>query len=130
MVDPIADMLCRMRNGLLAKHKTVDIPRSRLKLAIVQLFQREGFVQGYKSLEDGRQGIIRILLKYNAQNRSIISGLKRASTPGLRVYAGKAAIPRVLSGAGIAIISTSQGVLCDREARARGIGGEVLCYIW
>lgn len=130
MTDPIADMLCRIRNALMVRRRSVDIPRSGLKLALTHLFYREGFIHGFKSIEDGRQGIIRIFLKYDTQNRSAMSGLQRVSTPGLRVYAGKAKLPRVLSGSGMAIISTSRGVLTDREARTKRVGGEILCYVW
>ena len=130
MTDPIADMLTRIRNANMARHSTVDIPASKLKRSIVEILKQEGFIKDYEYIEDQKQGIIRIHLKYGKGAERIITGLKRISKPGLRVYAGKDELPTVLGGLGVAIISTSRGVMTDREARKMGHGGEVLCYIW
>lgn len=130
MTDPIADMLTRIRNANTALHSTVEVPASKIKTAIAQILHEEGFINGYEVIDDNKQGIIRIKLRYNDGKRRVITGLKRISKPGLRVYAKKEEIPRVLGGLGVAIISTSQGVMVDKKARAAGLGGEVLCYIW
>lgn len=130
VTDPIADMLTRIRNALVVKHDTVEVPASNMKKAIADILTEEGFIKGYTVIEDGVQGVIRINLKYSHNNERAISGLKRISKPGLRVYANKDEIPKVLGGLGIAIISTSKGVITDKKARKEGIGGEVLCYVW
>ena len=131
MSDPIADMLTRIRNANTAKHDMVDIPASKMKVAIARILQDEGYVKEFDLIDSGNFKTIRILLKYGAdRNERIISGLKRISKPGLRVYAGKDELPRVLGGLGIAIISTNQGVVTDRKARELKVGGEVLAYVW
>ena len=131
MSDPIADMLTRIRNANTAKHDTVDVPSSKMKLAIAQILQDEGYIRKYELVDDGAFKSIHIVLKYGAdKNEKIITGIKRISKPGLRVYAGKDELPRVLGGLGIAIISTNQGVITDREARKQGVGGEVLAFVW
>ena len=128
--DPIADMLTRIRNANSAKHKTVDIPASKMKTAIAEILFREGYIKAFELINDENQGIIRITLKYDEKGIRVIDGIKRISKPGLRVYANKEDLPKVLNGLGIAIISTSQGLKTDKEAREAGIGGEVLAYIW
>ena len=129
--DPIADMLTRIRNANTAKHDTVDVPSSKMKLSIAQILLDEGFIKKYDIIEDGSFKTIRITLKYGAdKNEKIISGLQRISKPGLRVYASKEDLPKVLGGLGIAIISTNQGVITDKKARELKVGGEVLCFIW
>ena len=131
MSDPIADMLTRIRNANIAKHDTVDVPSSKMKLAIADILLEEGYIKKYDLIDEGNFKTIRITLKYGAdRNDKIISGLKRISKPGLRIYAGKDELPRVLGGLGIAIISTNQGVITDKEARKLGVGGEVLAFIW
>lgn len=130
MTDPIADMLTRIRNGNNAKHETVDIPASNMKKAIANILLEEGFIKGFDVIEDGKQGILRIQLKYGKDNEKIISGIKRISKPGLRVYVKSDEIPRVLGGLGIAVLSTSKGIITDKVARKEGVGGEVICYIW
>ena len=131
MSDPIADMLTRIRNANTAKHDTVDVPSSRMKLAIAQILQDEGYIRKYEVIDDGAFKSIHITLKYGAdKTEKIITGIKRISKPGLRVYAGKDELPRVLGGLGIAIISTNQGVITDKEARKQGVGGEVLAFVW
>ena len=130
ITDVIADMLTRIRNASSAKHETVDIPASGTKKAIADILCEEGYVAGYQIIEDGKQGIIRITLKYAANKKKVISGLKRLSKPGLRIYASKEDLPRVLRGLGIAIISTSKGIMTDKKARQNNVGGEVLAYIW
>lgn len=130
MTDPIADMLTRIRNALVVKHEVIQVPASNIKKAIANILAEEGFIKGYTVVDDGLQGVIKITLKYAQNNERVISGLKRISKPGLRVYANKDEIPKVLGGLGIAIISTSKGVLSDKQARKEGVGGEVLCYIW
>lgn len=131
MSDPIADMLTRIRNANTAKHDTVDVPSSKMKLAIADILVKEGYIAKYDIVEDGNFKNIRITLKYGAdKNEKIISGLKRISKPGLRVYAGKDELPRVLGGLGIAILSTNQGVITDKEARKLQVGGEVLAFVW
>ena len=131
MSDPIADMLTRIRNANTAKHDTVDVPASKMKNSIAEILYTEGYIEKYEIIEDGNFKTIRITLKYGKdKNEKIITGLKRISKPGLRVYAGKEDIPRVLGGLGIAILSTNQGVVTDKEARKLAVGGEVLAYVW
>ncbi len=130
ITDPIADMLTRIRNANSAKHETVDIPASNMKKAIAQILNDEGYIKSYQIIEDGKQGVIRIALKYGPAKERVISGLKRVSKPGLRIYAGAEELPRVLKGLGIAIISTSKGVMTDKAARKENIGGEVLAFVW
>lgn len=130
ITDPIADMLTRIRNANSAKHDTVDIPASNMKKAIADILLEEGYVKSFQIINDGAQGIIRITLKYNAGKEKVISGLRRVSKPGLRVYAGAEELPSVLRGLGIAIISTSKGVMTDKKARTEHIGGEVLAFVW
>lgn len=129
--DPIADMLTRIRNANTAKHDTVDIPASKIKVAIADILVREGYIAKYDIIEDGIFKIIRVTLKYGAdKNEKIITGLKRISKPGLRVYAGKDNLPKVLGGLGVAILSTNQGIITDKEARKLQVGGEVLAFVW
>ena len=130
ITDPIADMLTRIRNAGAARHATVDVPASKMKKAIAQILLDEGYIKAYEIVEDGVQGTIKITLKYTANREKAISGLRRVSKPGLRVYAGADELPRVLKGLGIAIISTSKGVMTDKQARAAHIGGEVLAFVW
>ena len=131
MTDPIADMLTRIRNANTAKHDTVDVPSSKMKLAIAKILLDEGYIKSYELVENGKFNDIRITLKYGAsKNEKIISGLQRISKPGLRVYANKEELPKVLGGLGVAIISTNKGVITDNEARKLGVGGEVLCFVW
>ena len=130
ITDPVADMLTRIRNANTAKHESVDVPASNLKKAIAKILLDEGYIKSYEVVEDGTQGVIRIQLKYLAGKEKVISGLRRVSKPGLRVYAGADELPRVLKGLGIAIISTSQGVMTDKAARANHVGGEVLAFVW
>ena len=129
ITDPIADMLTRIRNANAAKHTTVDVPASNMKKAIAQILLEEGYIKNFQLIDDGTQGIIRITLKYNG-NEKALSGLRRVSKPGLRVYAGADELPRVLHGLGIAIVATSKGVMTDKAARAAHVGGEVLAFIW
>ena len=128
--DPIADMLTRKRNANSAKHKTVDVPASKMKTAIAEILFREGYIKSFEVISNENQGIIRITLKYDEKGTRVIDGIKRISKPGLRVYAGKEELPKVLNGLGIAIISTSKGLKTDKEAREAGMGGEVLAYVW
>ena len=130
MTDPIADMLTRIRNANMVQHEKLEVPASSMKKAIADILKREGYVRDYEFIEDSKQGILRIYLKYGPNNEKVITGFKRISKPGLRVYAKADEIPRVLNGLGTAIISTSKGVLSDKEARAQAVGGEVLAYIW
>ncbi|MHC0039192.1 30S ribosomal protein S8 [Pseudoneobacillus sp. C159] len=130
MTDPIADMLTRIRNANMVRHEKLEVPASNIKKQIAEILKREGFVRDVEYIEDNKQGIIRIFLKYGANNERVITGLKRISKPGLRVYAKSNEVPRVLNGLGIALLSTSQGVLTDKEARAKQAGGEVLAYVW
>ncbi|NLA87739.1 MAG: 30S ribosomal protein S8 [Clostridiales bacterium] len=130
ITDPVADMLTRIRNANSAKHDSVDIPASNLKKSIADILQEEGYIKNYQIISDGKQGIIRVNLKYNAGKEKVISGLRRVSKPGLRVYAGADELPRVLRGLGIAIISTSKGIMTDRRARETHVGGEVLAFVW
>ncbi len=130
MTDPIADMLTRMRNTLLIRTEKVDIPASRMKVELAKILKEEGFIKSYKIIKDKKQGMLRVTLKYTTDNSPVISGLKRISKPGRRVYAGKDDVPKVMDGVGIAILTTSVGVLSDKSCRREGVGGEVLCYVW
>jgi small subunit ribosomal protein S8 len=130
ITDPIADMLTRIRNAAAAKHDKVDVPASNMKKAIAEILFEEGYIKNYQLIDNSTQGIIRITLKYGANKSKIINGLKRISKPGLRVYAGCEELPKVLKGLGIAIISTSKGVMTDKKARAENVGGEILAYVW
>ena len=130
ITDPIADMLTRIRNANSAKHETVDVPVSNMKKAIADILLEEGYIKSYEIIDDGKQGMIHITLKYGANKEKVISGLQRVSKPGLRVYAGREELPRVLKGLGIAIVSTSKGIMTDKKARAERIGGEVLAFVW
>lgn len=130
ITDPIADLLTRIRNANTSKHDSVDVPASNMKKAIVEILNDEGYIKSYQIIEDGKQGVIRITLKYGPKNEKVISGLKRVSKPGLRIYAGADELPRVLKGLGIAIISTSKGIMTDKKAREEHIGGEVLAFVW
>ncbi len=130
MTDPIADYLTRIRNALKARHTKVDIPRSKMKEEISRILLEYRYIQNYINIDDGKQGMIRIYLKYDEDDKSVISALKKISKPGLRKYVKSSEIPRVLNNLGIAILSTSRGIVTDREARKFGVGGEVLCYIW
>ena len=129
--DPIADMLTRIRNASSSKHKTVDIPSSNMKLAIAKILLEEGYIKSFEEIkETNNQGVIRVTLKYSEKGKKVIDGLKRISKPGLRVYASKDELPKVLNGLGIALISTSKGIMTDKQAREAGLGGEVLAYVW
>ncbi|TMN22392.1 30S ribosomal protein S8 [Lentibacillus cibarius] len=130
MTDPIADMLTRVRNANMVRHEKLELPASKIKQEIADILKREGFVRDYEFVEDNKQGILRIFLKYGAKDERVITGLKRISKPGLRVYAKADEVPRVLNGLGVAIVSTSNGVLTDKEARTQAVGGEVLAYVW
>ena len=130
ITDPIADMLTRIRNANSAKHDTVDVPASNMKKAIAQILLEEGYIKNFQLIDDGTQGVIRITLKYGAGKEKVISGLRRVSKPGLRVYAGADELPKVLRGLGIAIVSTSKGVMTDKKARQAHVGGEVLAFVW
>jgi small subunit ribosomal protein S8 len=129
MTDPIADMLTRIRNATIVRDKVVEIPSSKIKIELAKIFKEEGYIQDCEFIEAGKQGTIRVYLKYNGKE-NVITGLKRISKPGLRIYAQKEEIPKVLGGLGIAVLSTSQGIMTDRKARQAGVGGEVLCYVW
>ena len=130
ITDPVADMLTRVRNANNAKHETVDVPASNLKKAIAQILLDEGYIKSYTVVDNGNQGVIHITLKYLAKKQQVITGLRRVSKPGLRVYAGAEELPKVLKGLGIAIVSTSKGVMTDKKARENHIGGEVLAFVW
>ncbi|MDK8276360.1 MAG: 30S ribosomal protein S8 [Peptoniphilus duerdenii] len=130
MTDPIADMLTRIRNSNNAKHKTVDVPASNIKKEIAQILLDEGYIKSFDFIEDNKQGMLKVELKYTQDGDRVISGLKRISKPGLRVYANSAELPKVLGGLGIAIISTSKGIITDKTARELNVGGEVICYVW
>ena len=130
ITDPIADMLTRIRNASQANFKTVDIPASNMKRDIAEILFNEGYIKAYEEIKNDNQGIIRVSLKYTEKGKKVISGLKRISKPGLRIYASKEELPKVLNGLGIALISTSKGVMTDKKARELGVGGEVLAYIW
>ena len=128
--DVIADMLTRIRNANNAKHETVDVPASNLKKSIAQILSDEGYIRGYQVVEDGKQGIIRITLKYTANKQKVIQGLRRVSKPGLRIYSNCEDMPKVMNGLGIAIVSTSKGVMTDKKARQANVGGEILAFVW
>ena len=130
ITDPVADMLTRIRNANTAKHESVDVPASNLKKAIAKILLDEGYIKSYEVVEDGTQGVIRITLKYNAGKEKVISGLRRVSKPGLRIYTNCEDMPKVMKGLGTAIISTSKGIMTDKAARAAHVGGEVLAYVW
>ena len=130
ITDPIADMLTRIRNANSAKHDTVDIPASNMKKAIAQILVDEGYIKNYKLIEDGKQGVIRVTLKYVEGKSQVITGLRRVSKPGLRIYSNVEEMPKVMKGLGVAIVSTSKGIMTDREARKQNVGGEVLAFIW
>lgn len=130
MTDPLADMLTRIRNASAVKHESVDVPASNVKKEIAKLMLEEGFIKSFDVIEDGKQGLIRIQLKYGKNEEKVITGIKRISKPGLRVYANKDDVPRVLGGLGVAIISTSKGLVTDKQARKAGVGGEVIAYVW
>ena len=130
ITDSIADMLTRIRNAGAAKHETVDVPASKMKKAIAQILLDEGYIKSFQLIEDGKQGIIRIVLKYGENKPSVISGLRRVSKPGLRIYTNCEDMPKVMKGLGIAIVSTSKGVMTDKQARKENVGGEVLAFVW
>ncbi len=130
MTDPIADMLTRIRNANTVRHEKLELPASKVKKEIAEILKGEGFIRDYEYIEDNKQGVIRIFLKYSSNNERVITGLKRISKPGLRVYAKASELPRVLGGLGIALVSTSKGVMTDKDARSQQVGGEVLAYVW
>ena len=130
MTDPIADMLTRIRNVNTVGHETVEIPASKIKKSIAEILLEEGYISGFDVIDDNKQGIIRVQMKYGANKEKVISGIKKISKPGLKVYAKANEVPKVLGGLGIAIISTSKGVISDKKARSLGVGGEVICYVW
>ena len=130
MTDPIADMLTRVRNANTVRHENVEVPASNIKKELARILLEEGFIKGYDVIEDGKQGLIRLQLKYGKNGEKVITGIKRISKPGMRVYADNHSVPKVLNGLGISIISTSKGILTDKQARELGIGGEVICYVW
>ena len=130
MTDPIADMLTRVSNANTVRHENVDVPASNIKKELARILLEEGFIKGYDVIEDGKQGLIRLQLKYGKNGEKVITGIKRISKPGMRVYADNHSVPKVLNGLGISIISTSKGILTDKQARELGIGGEVICYVW
>ena len=130
MTDQIADMLTRVRNANTVRHENVDVPASNIKKELARILLEEGFIKGYDVIEDGKQGLIRLQLKYGKNGEKVITGIKRISKPGMRVYADNHSVPKVLNGLGISIISTSKGILTDKQARELGIGGEVICYVW
>jgi small subunit ribosomal protein S8 len=130
LTDPIADMLTRMRNAILIKNEKVDIPASKLKVEIAKILKEEGFIKSYKIIKDRKQGVLKVTLKYTSENEPLITGLKRISKPGRRAYVGKDAVPKVMDGVGISVLTTSRGIMSDRTCRREGVGGEVLCYIW
>ncbi len=130
MTDPVADMLTRIRNANTVQHDQLEVPASKEKLALADILKREGFIRDYEYRQDNKQGIIKLYLKYGSDKERVITGLKRISKPGLRVYVRKDELPKVLGGLGIAIVSTSKGLMTDKDARKQGVGGEVLCYIW
>lgn len=130
MTDPIADMLTRIRNANTVRHEQLEVPASNMKKAILGLLKNEGFINDFEYIDDGKQGMLRVRLKYGPNREKVITGIKRISKPGLRVYAKRSEMPRVLGGLGLAIISTSQGIMTDKQARKAGLGGEVVCYVW
>ena len=130
MTDPIADMLTRIRNANTVGHETVEIPASTMKKAIAEILKEEGYITDFEVIDDNKQGIIKVTMKYGANKERVISGIKKISKPGLKVYAKAGEVPKVLGGLGIAIVSTSKGIVSDKEARKLGVGGEVICYVW
>jgi small subunit ribosomal protein S8 len=130
LTDPLADMLTRIRNALLVKKKEVDMPSSRMKVEVAKILKEEGYIKNFKVIDDNKQGMLLLALKYTEENRSVITGLQKISKPGCRIYCKKDAIPKVLDGLGVAIISTSQGIISGKKCQENGVGGEVLCYIW
>ena len=130
MTDPIADMLTRIRNANSAKHATVTIPSSNIKKAIAEILLEEGYIKDFKCIDDDKQGMIEVTLKYGEDDSRVIAGIKRISKPGLRIYVSKEDVPKVLNGLGIAILSTSKGIMTDKKARQNNVGGEVICYVW
>lgn len=130
MTDPIADMLTRVRNANNALHESLELPGSNVKRNLAEILKLEGFIKNYEWIDDDKQGVLRLYLKYGANKQRVISGIKRISKPGLRVYARKDELPRVLGGLGIAVISTSHGLMTEKQARTQGLGGEVICYVW
>jgi small subunit ribosomal protein S8 len=130
MTDPIADMLTRIRNANIVRRHQVDVPGSRVKRALAAILKEEGFIESYQWIDDGKQGILRLTLRYGPERERVITGLRRISRPGLRVYVPKDKVPKVLGGLGVAILSTSRGIMTDRRARSEGVGGEVLCWVW
>jgi small subunit ribosomal protein S8 len=130
MTDPIADMLTRVRNASSVQHDTVDIPASNIKKEIARILLEEGYIKGYDVIEDGKQGLIRMQLKYGKNGEKVITGIKKISKPGMRVYADRNNVPKVLNGIGISVISTSKGIVTDKQARELGVGGEGICYVW
>ena len=130
MTDPIADMLTRIRNANTVGHETVEIPASKMKKAIAEILKEEGYITDFEVIDDNKQGIIKVTMKYGANKEKVISGIKKISKPGLKVYAKAGEVPKVLGGLGIAIVSTSKGIVSDKEARKLGVGGEVICYVW
>ena len=130
MTDPIADFLTRIRNANSVNHEKVEIPASKIKRTLAEILKEEGYIKDFEYIEDGKQGILRLYLKYGPNKQKVITGIKRISKPGLRVYVKKDQLPRVMGGLGIAVISTSHGIMSDREARKRQLGGEVICYVW
>ncbi|MDN5344413.1 MAG: small subunit ribosomal protein [Clostridia bacterium] len=130
MTDPIADFLTRIRNANMVYQEKVEVPASRMKRALAEILKNEGYIKSYEYVEDGKQGILRLYLKYGPNKEKVITGIKRISRPGLRIYARKGEVPKVLGGLGLAVISTSKGILTDKQARREGVGGEVICYIW
>ena len=130
MTDPIADMLTRIRNANTVGHETVEIPASKMKKAIAEILKEEGYIEDFEVIEDDKQGMIKVTMKYGANKEKVISGIKKISKPGLKVYAKAGEVPKVLGGLGIAIVSTSKGIVSDKEARKLGVGGELICYVW
>ena len=130
MTDPIADMLTRVRNANTVRHENVDVPASNIKKELARILLEEGFIKGYDVIEDGKQGLIRMQLKYGKNGEKVITGIKKISKPGMRVYADRNNVPKVLNGIGISVISTSKGIVTDKQARELGVGGEVICYVW
>ena len=130
MTDPVADFLTRIRNANSVNHEKVEIPASKMKKTLAEILKQEGYIKNYEYIEDGKQGLLRLYLKYGNDKQKVITGIKRISKPGLRIYARKDQLPRVLGGLGIAVISTSHGIMTDKEARKKQLGGEVVCYVW
>jgi len=130
VTDPVADFLTRIRNGNMVMHETVEIPSSKMKMGLAAIMKTEGYIKDFEYIEDGKQGVIRVFLKYGSNKEKVITGIKRISKPGLRVYVQKDEVPKVLGGLGTAVVSTSRGLMTDKKARKEGLGGEVVCYIW